>query len=230
MMQRVETERAGRRARRGAVMVAALAMLTVAAGCPGNGDNNNDGGGGRDGSASALTDPEIAMVLRRANDGEIQQGQLALMRATSPAVLSFAQLMVTDHTAANARQMALYMNRGITPADSDLSRQLVKEATDGLDMLRGVTDNPGNTSDGGAQDLGGTDGGTGGPDGGLGSAFDRAYMDVQVTMHTRVLMLIDSALLPAARDAALRAELDTTRAAVQGHLNDARDLRARLGS
>ena len=51
-----------------------------------------------------------------------------------------------------------------------------------------------------------------------GHAFDVRYMDIQVAAHTGVLLIIDQVLLPSVRDAALRNEVTTERAAVEEHL------------
>jgi putative membrane protein len=62
-----------------------------------------------------------------------------------------------------------------------------------------------------------------------GAAFDRAYIESQVTLHTSARNLIDSTLLPNATTSALRDELTRTRGEVVMHLNQATSILASLG-
>jgi predicted outer membrane protein len=146
-------------------------------------------------------DGNIAAVLRVANQGEIDTGELAQMQAQDTAVKAFAQRMASEHGAAQQRQSALYTRLGITPADNATSRRLQTEARTALDMLRMET----------------------------GARFDVAYLESQITMHMRVLGLIDSELLPAVRSSELRAELQRMRSEIVMHLQEAQRLRGMLG-
>jgi putative membrane protein len=167
-------------------------------------------GGGRDGGNTAadastdaqadLTDGQIAMVLTTANTGEIQEGQAELARGVVTEIRDFAQMMVADHTAANTRGAALFVAQGIMPAPSPVSTMLNADAMAQVMMLNTLT----------------------------GTAVDRAYITGQVNAHQMVLTLIDTRLLPSAENAALRAELMTSRTAVAMHLDHARMLQADL--
>jgi putative membrane protein len=208
-------------------MVCSLATFRFAAACGlafalaacDNGSNNNDAATGHDAAttndvandtygqqdatgdgqpSTQLTDPQIAAVTTAANTGEIEQGQLAMTNATRADVRTFATMMVTDHTMANQRAMALFSRLGITPMPNPVSQQLTAEAMMATAMLRQQT----------------------------GAAFDTAYMDVQVVMHMRVLGLLDSTLIPSAQNAEVRTELQTMRTAVMQHLVEAQRIRA----
>lgn len=61
------------------------------------------------------------------------------------------------------------------------------------------------------------------------AAFDRAYIDNQVTMHQWLLSNLDSAFIPGTRGS-LRRELEHTRTMVSQHLAAARDIRNSLGN
>jgi putative membrane protein len=141
---------------------------------------------------------QIAHVLITANTGEIDEGTLADLKGTSPAVLAFGQRMVTEHSAANQRAEALVQSLGITPVDNPVSVQLKQDADAAIAQLQALE----------------------------GAAFDLAYMDTQVTVHTKVLSIIDTMLIPAATAPELTAELQTMRANVATHLQDAQQLRA----
>ncbi|HVZ31330.1 MAG TPA: DUF4142 domain-containing protein, partial [Polyangiaceae bacterium] len=56
-----------------------------------------------------------------------------------------------------------------------------------------------------------------------GSDFDRAYLQAQVDGHQRVLETIDRQLLPQAKSAGMKKQLQDMRATVQHHLQAARD-------
>jgi putative membrane protein len=176
-----------------------------------SGGGGAGGGGatdaGRDSASDApadaladLTDGQVAEVLRTANTGEIQEGDAELSRGVVTEIQDFAQQMVTDHTAANVRGAALFTANGITPAPSPISTMLNMNAMAQVTMLNSLT----------------------------GIQVDRAYITGQVAAHQDVLTLIDTRLLPSADNAALRAELATSRAAVVMHLDHARMLQASL--
>ena len=50
----------------------------------------------------SLTDVEAGAILHTINDGEITLARMAVANATNPAVRDYAQMMITDHTNANA--------------------------------------------------------------------------------------------------------------------------------
>jgi putative membrane protein len=153
---------------------------------------------GSDGDA--LDDEHAAQVMLTINSGAIMQGELAVMRAADERVRAYATRMVTEHTAANAMLMALTGRLGITPMDTDLSRQLLADATSALASLRGAPE----------------------------AEFDLAYVTAQVMQHERALMLFDS-LEPQLADDDLRAATEMLRRTVAEHLDDGRTLRAALG-
>jgi putative membrane protein len=154
-----------------------------------------------DASTTPLADPAAAGVMLEANNGEIAAGQQATARATSAAVKSFGQQMVTDHTAANQRLLALLQRVGISPTDSPQRQMLAMQAQSTLDLLWTRT----------------------------GAAFDTAYIQSQVLMHQQVLNLLDTVLIPGAQNAELKAELTTTRATVAAHLAAAQALQGADG-
>ena len=158
--------------------------------------------GGNGGASATLTDAQAAGVAFTANQGEVQQAQLAQSKSTNPAVLDFAMMMITDHNAAVMRlQQVLDANNLIT-ADSPTRMMLSNSATATYNQLFGLA----------------------------GSAFDKAYATAQVMEHQMVLNLFDQTLIPSATNANLKNELALERTAVNMHLTMAQTLVSTLAS
>jgi putative membrane protein len=148
-----------------------------------------------------MSDAVIVSVMVTANSAEIEQAKLALDQAHDARVRDFAQMMQTDHTAALDRMNNLARHLGLDSATpSDLRTRLGTEAAGQLLRLA--------LSDG--------------------AAFDLTYMEIQVLVHGEVLSMLDNTLMPAARDPALRAELEMTRSLVARHLTMAKELLGHL--
>ena len=150
---------------------------------------------------SPLSDAAIVAVMVTANSGEIEQAKLALDRARDARVRDFARMMQTDQSAALDRMNGIARHLGldaVTP--SDLRTRLGTEAVGQL--LRLALTDP--------------------------VQFDRTYMEIQVLTHGELLSLLDNTLLPAAKDPALRAELEMTRSLVARHLTTAKELLGHL--
>jgi putative membrane protein len=141
-----------------------------------------------------LSDADVAGIVVAANEGEIQQGNAAASRATNADVRNFAQMMVSDHTNALNAARDLAGRNNMTPAENDTTAALRSGTQQTIQSL-------------------GTYSGT---------AFDRTYMQTQVDLHQWLLSVMDSHLIPSARNADLRAQLTTQRASVAAHLERAR--------
>lgn len=151
---------------------------------------------------AALTDPQIAHIAVTANTIDIETAQLAESRTSTPEVLSFAQTMITDHTAVNEQASALVQRLGVTPEDNEVSRSLQSEADAARRELEGLN----------------------------GAEFDRAYIDREVAFHQTVLDALDDTLIPGASNAELRDLLQQVRPAIEAHLERARSLQSTLGT
>jgi putative membrane protein len=95
-----------------------------------SGTNNNDTSTAD--TSEALSDAQIAGVAMALNQGEVDAGKLAQMNANKKAVKDFADMMVTEHTAALTREMML----GITAADSPLKTMVESDAMTMMTMLK----------------------------------------------------------------------------------------------
>jgi putative membrane protein len=155
---------------------------------------------GKPARATPLTDANIVAIVIAANDGDIHNGELALANADAAAVKDFGKMMVTDHSSSNLKTKALAARLGLRPVQNATSRGLVKSANATHDELAALN----------------------------GEAFDKSYMDAEVTVHGTVLELLDQRLIPSAKSAELKALLTGVRAAVARHLDRAKAVRAGL--
>jgi putative membrane protein len=168
----------------------------------GDGGSEQNGQGGQPAASNeALTDPQIAAIIRTANMGEIQEGMVASMRAQATPVRAFAQQMVTMHTAALEREAALFNTLNLMPQDNPTSMQLMQTSMSMLEELDAV-----------ALDQ-----------------FDELYMRGQVMVHETVLGLVERALDGNPRSE-LAGELMLLRTDVSIHLNEARAIAAGLAA
>ena len=148
----------------------------------------------------AMTDGEVAAVLQTANEGEVMHGQAATTRATNAEVRAFAQMMVTDHTAANEQLRNFLASNNMTASGTSESAALRDSAQRTLAALNTYS----------------------------GANFDRQYMASQVAMHQWVLNSLDSTLIPSTRNSGLRTWLQGQRSAIATHLDRARRIQSGL--
>jgi len=150
--------------------------------------------------SASPTDPQIAAIVVTANQVDIDAGKLAKMRSKNKEVKDFAQLMVTDHTGVNKSATELVTKLHVTPESNATSQSLQKGGDENLAALKKLH----------------------------GSAFDRAYVDHEVTYHQSVIDAVDSTLIPSAKNAELKALLVKVRPAFIAHLEHAKTLQASL--
>lgn len=146
------------------------------------------------------SDAQIAAIVVAANQVDIDAGHLAAAQSKNPAVKQFAAMMVTDHTAVNQSAVELVTRLGVTPEANDTSRSLQAGGEANLVHLRTLT----------------------------GAALDRAYVDHEVAYHEQVIAALDTALIPNAHNAELKALLVKVRPAFEQHLGHAKHLQASL--
>jgi putative membrane protein len=151
-------------------------------------------------SPGAPSDAEIAHIAKTANDADIDGGNLAKQKAQNEEVRSFANLMISDHTAANQAAAQVAQSAGLTPADNPTSQQMMQAHQTARQQLQSLS----------------------------GAQFDSAYIAHEVDMHQQVLSALDQTLIPNAQNAELRNVLTQVRATVEAHLNRARDIQGKL--
>jgi putative membrane protein len=150
--------------------------------------------------ASAPTDLQIAMIVVTADNVDIAAGKLAAEKTSNPKVKEFAEMMVRDHTSVNNQAAQLAKKLNVTPEESPTSRSLKSDGDKTLAKLRGLS----------------------------GAAFDKAYIDNEVTYHESVIKALDDTLIPNAKNAELKALLESGRPIFVSHLNHAKELQTSL--
>jgi len=146
-------------------------------------------------------DPQIAHIVVTANQIDIDAGKLAKSHTKNKEVQAFARQMITDHGAVNKQAGALAKKLGVKPEDNDTSKALKKGASENMANLKKLKD----------------------------GAFDKAYIDHEVTYHQQVLDAIDKVLVPSAQNAELKGLIEKVRPAFQAHLDHAKHVQADLG-
>ena len=151
-------------------------------------------------SSSAPTDPQIAMIAVTADNVDIDAGKLAAGKTSNPKVKEFAELMVRDHTSVNNQATALAKKLNVTPEESATSRKLKSDGDKMIKKLEGLS----------------------------GAAFDKAYIDNEVSYHEAVIGVVDNTLIPNTKNAELKALLESAGPIFTSHLNHAKEAQASL--
>jgi len=153
-------------------------------------------------SAAVMADANVAAVAHAVNMDEIQTSQVALQRSQNAQVRQFAQMMVTEHTAADQQMMQMLEAKNVAPqpnAAAHAAMQATRATVANLSQRSGMD-------------------------------FDRAYIMHQVQAHRWTLTSLDQTLIPSTRDPELKEFLTTrVRPAVATHLEAAQRISASMG-
>jgi putative membrane protein len=150
--------------------------------------------------AQDVNDAQIAAIVVAANQVDIDAGKLANAMSTSADVKTFAKLMIHDHTSVNRSATLLVTKLKITPEDNATSQSLRSDGDKNLAQLKDLK----------------------------AVAFDKAYIDHEVTYHQQVIDAIDRTLIPHAHNDQLKALLVKVRPTFVAHLQHAKDLQSAL--
>ena len=150
--------------------------------------------------ASAPTDPQIAMIVVTADNVDIAGAKLAAKQTSNPKVKEFAELMLRDHTSVNKQATDLAKKLNLTPEQSPTSQSLKSDGDKSLAKLRGLK----------------------------GAEFDKAYVDNEVAYHEAVIKAMEETLIPNAKNAELKALLESGKPIFVSHLNHAKELQTTL--
>jgi putative membrane protein len=150
-------------------------------------------------AAPALTDPNIVAILDAANVADSATGSVAASRGTSADVKSFGRDMMRDHHALRVAGQDLAKKLSITPEPpaGDTTLAANKTWNDSLNAMP------------------------------RGAAWDKAYIDKEVTMHEQVLSTAQTAL-GATQNAELRALIQKAAPNIQAHLDHAKQIQSKL--
>src|SRR5204862_7770992 len=111
-----------------------------------------------------------------------------------------AELMARAHTSVNDQPTQRAKKLNVTPQESPTSRSLKSDGAKSLAKLRGLS----------------------------GAEFDKAYIDNEVTYHETVIKAMDETLIPNAKNAELKALLESGKPIFVSHLNHAKELQTSL--
>lgn len=148
---------------------------------------------------TALDDPTIVAIFDAANTADIETGRLAAERGASKEVRDFGAMLVGDHTKVRQLGRDLAARLKVTPTPP-VPDQGSKDHAAAMTRLRALE----------------------------GAEFDRVFLRHEVAFHKTVIDAIDSTLLPAVRNAELRALVVQVAPAFQAHMIAARNLEKRL--
>jgi putative membrane protein len=145
------------------------------------------------------TDANIVALLDEANKADSSAGKFALGKAADPGVKAFAKLMMGEHHALRVQGEVLAKKLKITPEPPTNDPVQTAGATE-MSALQSA---------------------------GTGAAFDKAYIDQEVTIHKAVLDLADKAHGDT-QTAELKSLIEKAKPTIQKHLDRAEALQKKL--
>jgi putative membrane protein len=152
------------------------------------------------GAEATLNDPQIATIALTAHQIDIDRGKTAL-HSKNAEVKQFAEQMVNDHTAGKKEVLALASKLGVKPEASDVTKSLEADAKKVAARLKKEK----------------------------GAAFDKDYIDTEVTYHQAVIDAVKNVLIPGAQNAEVKMALQNTVPTLEGHLQHAKMVQAQVG-
>ena len=150
--------------------------------------------------AAGPTDAEIAHIAYTAGALDAAAAKQALAKTRSAEVRAFAEVMLRDHEAVNAKALELVGKLKVTPADNATSQALARQARETEARLAALD----------------------------GAAFDRAYAANEAAYHRAVNSALKDTLIPAADNAELKGLLETGLTLFGQHQTHAEHLAASL--
>ena len=150
-------------------------------------------------STPTLTDANIVYILDQANASDSARGKLAETKGTDAEVKQFGRMMMGEHHALRLSGANLASRLGVTPTPpaADDSEAMAKAEMDSLTAMP------------------------------KGRAWDKAYIDYEVTFHQAVLDKATQAL-GAAQNAELKTLIEGAAPVIQKHLDMAKQIQGKL--
>ena len=153
------------------------------------------------GTAATPTQAEALTLLNVVNDHEVKTAEQAKSKKVKGDVAAYADMMKAEHSKNMADTKALLDKNGGAPADSAAVTEMKSKGDAETAQLAALE----------------------------GDAYEKAYIDAMVAGHQDVLNRLDSMLIPAATDDAVKQHLQATRDHVQQHLDKAKAIQSKLG-
>jgi putative membrane protein len=140
-----------------------------------------------------LSDAEVASVAVVANQIDIAYAEIAKEKSKDAEIVKFADTMIRDHNAVLGQASALVKKLGVTPKGNAVSQQLLAGADKTKKSLRSKS----------------------------GKAFDKDYIDNEVSYHKAVISTVQNVLIPETENQELKDLLQGILPALNTHLSHA---------
>ena len=150
--------------------------------------------------AAGLDDPTIVAIFDAANTWDVETSQVALKKSHNKDVRQFATMMVNDHKAVRQLGRDLAHKLHVTPTPPGKDFALYIDHVSAMKSLRGAK----------------------------GKAFDKAYIDHEVSYHQAVIDAVTTQLLPATKNAELKALEEKVAPNFQAHLAAGKEVQKQL--
>ncbi len=149
---------------------------------------------------TSMSDAEIAEIMKVANDAEVDAAKVAEKRAKNSEVKDFAKHMISEHKENMKDEKNLLKKENLKAESNDVAKTMKKDAKDKIASLKKAK----------------------------GNAFEKAYIEQQISMHRQLMQDLDQKLIPAAQNPQFKQYLQTTRDHVQKHLSQAEQINSTL--
>lgn len=136
-----------------------------------------------------LNDLEIAHVAYVADNIDIRYAHLALAISSNPAIHTFAETMIRDHTAVNEQALALLAKLNAQPQDNFLSQSLQENAEKLITEMSQLR----------------------------GAAFDKRYAENELAYHKAVNDLVGNTFIPNIENAEVKSLFEAGLEIFQAH-------------
>ncbi len=151
-------------------------------------------------AADYPTDEQISKIITTANMGEINTSELAIKKAGNKKVVRFAKKILRDHATINKKTLRISAKADIIPKENEQSRLMQLDQEREMALL---------------QKLNGKD-------------FEKAYMEIQVVDHQKLLNDLDKVFIPNAKNKKLKKQLEKTRDSMARNLFNAKKVQFSL--
>ncbi len=150
-------------------------------------------------AAQAINDANIVAIFDEANTADVETGSLAARQGTDQRVRDMGQLFADAHSSVRQQGRDLAKKLNVTPV-LPANDQGAAQHKAAMDKLKGLK----------------------------GAEFDKTWLDHEIAYHQAVIDAVTKTLLPATRNAELKALEEKIAPAFVGHLQMAKDLRAKM--